>query len=309
MTSANPLVSVIMPTFRRPALLRRSVMSVLAQTYANLELIVVDDCSPDETPQVMAGFGDARVRYIRLASNQRAARARNIGIEAARGELIAFQDDDDLWLIEKLEKQVAHLLAAPPEVGLSIAAYLRYFDDHVEYVGGAERFAGMDFRRGPLAGFALIATPGWLVRRECLLEAGGFDPGLRSWDDWELGYRLSKVCRFSHVEQPLYVQDRAAGGAMWKLQSVYAADLRIILDKHGADWRDQPEVLARFQALAGRFEAQYGAPVEARRWLRQSLALRPFQPRAWLLYLLSLVGNAGIGAAAQLLRRLRGTGR
>ncbi len=167
-TSQAPLVSVIIPTYKRPALLRRSVMSVLAQTYANLELIVVDDCSPDETPEVMGAFTDPRVRYIRLETNQKAGRARNAGIAAARGELIAFQDDDDLWLIEKLERQVAALHAAPPEVGLNIAAYLRYFHDRVEYVGGTQRFAGMDFRRGPLAGFALIATPaGWCGASAC----------------------------------------------------------------------------------------------------------------------------------------------
>jgi len=304
--SAEPLVSVIIPTYKRAQLLRRSVLSVLAQTYRHFELLVIDDCSPDETPEVMRAFTDPRVRYIRLEQNQRAARARNIGIEAARGELIAFHDDDDVWLIQKLERQVAALRDAPADVGLNIAAYLRYFDDHVEYVGGQARFEGMDFRKGPLSGFALIATPGWLVRRECLQKAGGFDAGLRSWDDWELGYRLSKVCRFSHLEEPLYIQDRATGGAMWKNQAVYASDMRIVLDKHGADWSDQPEVLAYFYQLAGRFEAQYGEPAQARVWLQQSLAHDRSRLRTWLLYALSFAGRPAFAASVRAVHALRG---
>ncbi|MFA5938156.1 MAG: glycosyltransferase family 2 protein [Sinimarinibacterium sp.] len=305
-TLAQPLVSVIVPTYNRAQLLRRSVMSVLAQTYRNFELLVIDDCSPDDTPKIMSEFSDSRIRYIRLEKNQRAARARNIGIEMARGDLIAFHDDDDVWLIEKLEHQVAAMREAPADVGLNISAYLRYFSDHVEYVGGRSRFDAMDFRKGPLHGFALIATPAWLVRRECLQRSGGFDPGLRSWDDWELAYRLSKVCRFSHLEEPLYIQDRATGGAMWKNKAVYASDMRIILDKHGADWRDQPRVLAACYQLAGRFEAQYGDPAQARRWLRQSLSLNPSRWRTWATYGLSLTGQAAFSAAVKTMHSLRG---
>ncbi len=117
---------------------------------------------------------------------------------------------------------------------------------------------------------------------------------------------MSKVCRFSHIEQPLYIQDRAGGGDMWKLQKVYAADLRIILDKHGADWAGEPGVLAYFHALAGRYEAQYGLPAEARVWLRRALRLRPLHLKTWLLYALSFAGNAGVSRVAQIARRLRG---
>lgn len=302
-----PLVSVIVPTYNRAQLLRRSVMSVLAQTYRNFELLIIDDCSPDDTPRVMSEFSDSRIRYIRLEKNQRAARARNIGIDLARGEFIAFHDDDDVWLIEKLEHQVAALREASQEIGLNISAYLRYFSDRVEYVGGQSRFEAMDFRKGPLSGFALIATPAWLVRRECLQKSGGFDAGLRSWDDWELAYRLSKVCRFSHLEEPLYIQDRATGGAMWKNQAVYASDMRIILDKHGDDWRNEPRVLAAHYRLAGRFEAQYGDTAQARRWLRQSISLDPSQWRSWATYGLSLAGQTAFSVTAKSARRLRGT--
>lgn len=305
MSDKHPLISVIVPTFKRAQLLRRSVRSVLAQTYRNLELLVIDDCSPDETPQVMAEFDDPRVRYIRLERNQRAARARNIGIEAARGELIAFQDDDDVWLINKLARQVECLQNAPADVGLCIAGYLRCFADRADYIGGHDRFGRMDFRQGPLRGFALIATPGWLVRRDCLARSGGFDPAMRSWDDWELAYRLSKVCRFCHVDEPLYIQDRATGGAMWSNRAVYASDMRVILDKHGQDWHASPETLAYFYRLAGRYEAQYGETAEARTLLRRSLALRPWQPQVAAMYALTAFGQRPFGDAAAMVQRLR----
>ena len=99
------MVSVIIPAYNRAHTLRRSVESVLAQTYDDLEVIVVDDGSTDSTEAVVRAIPDARVRYVRQI-NQGACAARNHGVELARGEYIAFQDSDDLWYPDKLEKQL-----------------------------------------------------------------------------------------------------------------------------------------------------------------------------------------------------------
>ena len=104
------MISVIIPTYNRASLLPRALDSVLRQTWEDLEVIVVDDASRDDTPQVMAACTDPRVRYIRLEKNSGACVARNTGVAQARGEWIAFQDSDDLWLPEKLEKQMAYLV-------------------------------------------------------------------------------------------------------------------------------------------------------------------------------------------------------
>ena len=104
---SGPLVSVIIPTFNRAALIERAIASVLAQVGAPpLEIIVVDDCSTDHTPAVVAAFNDARVRHLRLTKNLGGAAARNAGIHAARGQYIAFLDSDDAWRSEKLRRQL-----------------------------------------------------------------------------------------------------------------------------------------------------------------------------------------------------------
>ena len=117
------LVSVIMPVHNSAVLLREAATSVLQQTYAQLEIWLVDDCSTDDSWQLMQTLAqeDCRVQLIRLESNGGAAAARNHGIHAARGRYIAFLDADDLWLPQKLERQIAFM--QQHHSPLSCAAY------------------------------------------------------------------------------------------------------------------------------------------------------------------------------------------
>lgn len=103
------LVSVIMPSWNTGRFIAESIQSVLGQTYGDLELIIVDDCSTDDTDEVVASFTDSRIRYIKNEENMGAALSRNRAMREARGEWIAFLDSDDLWEPEKLEKQIAFM--------------------------------------------------------------------------------------------------------------------------------------------------------------------------------------------------------
>lgn len=105
----SPLVSVIIPTYNGESTILRAINSVLNQTYSNLELIVVDDCSKDNTFEVVKNVKDKRVKVLRHKENRGGSAARNTGIKEAKGEYIAFLDDDDEWLSEKVEKQVEYL--------------------------------------------------------------------------------------------------------------------------------------------------------------------------------------------------------
>src|SRR3990167_9420175 len=100
----RPVVSVVMPTFNLARLLERALRSALDQTYDNLEIIVVDDASSDDTPDVVKTVQDERVRYIRHETNRGGSAARNTGIRIATGEFIAFLDDDDEWESIKTEE-------------------------------------------------------------------------------------------------------------------------------------------------------------------------------------------------------------
>ena len=102
----KPLVSVIIPTYNRGRLILDSINSVLNQTYKNIELIVVDDCSTDNTEEILKSINDSRIKYVKLEKNSGACIARNKGIELSTGEFIAFNDSDDLWITTKLEKQL-----------------------------------------------------------------------------------------------------------------------------------------------------------------------------------------------------------
>jgi glycosyltransferase involved in cell wall biosynthesis len=308
MSTGGPLVSVIMPTYKRSALLRRSIISVLSQTYRDLELIVVDDCSPDNTTEVVAEFSDPRLRYLRREQNGRAAAARNDGLRLARGSLIAFQDDDDIWLPHKLERQVAEMQRQPPEVGLLVCSYIRAMRwGGVDYVGGKKFFDRLNFGDGNPGGidYGLIATPGWLLRREYAERAGEFDVRLRSWDDWELGLRLWRICRFAHLDEPLFIQDHLLGSAMMYNDPGRVADLRVIREKHADLWADRPDVRATHHFFIGRRECLYGDMAAGRAELLASLRLRPLHFRTLIAYVLSWLGPRWIEFAMGLLHVLR----
>lgn len=105
----DEMVSIIMPVHNGAATIDKSIESVLAQTYQDWELIIVDDCSVDNTKSVIARYSDRRIRYFRQEENAGVAQARNIGIKLARGRYIAFLDSDDLWLMDKLRRQLSFM--------------------------------------------------------------------------------------------------------------------------------------------------------------------------------------------------------
>ncbi len=128
-----PCVSVIVPCYNYGRLLAEAVASVLQQTLSDLELIIIDDGSTDDTASVIAGLNDARVRHRCLPANRGVSAARNAGLDMARGEYLAFLDADDRWLPEKLARQVA-LMDAEPEVAIAFTDFVRFSLDggHIE---------------------------------------------------------------------------------------------------------------------------------------------------------------------------------
>lgn len=269
-------------------MLAASIRSVLAQSYENLELIVVDDASTDNTADVVQGIADPRLRYLRMPQNRRAAAARNAGIALAKGSLIAFNDDDDLWLVSKLEKQVAALAEAPADVGLNLGGYIRVWPGRADYVGGPFYFRALDFSRGFVGEFSLIATPGWLVRKEVLDRVGGFDERMKAWDDWELAARMWRMCRFTHVDEPVFVQDRTRpmGGGMWDNAANYSNDYRIIVERHAAAWAGRYRAEHRYKIARIALREAPEAP-DTRALFAQVCKDNPLHLRAlgWLLLL------------------------
>ncbi|MBL8012336.1 MAG: glycosyltransferase family 2 protein [Candidatus Omnitrophica bacterium] len=198
------LVSVIIPAFNRASVLPRALQSVLTQTYEDYEILIVDDASTDDTSDLVKSYTDSRIIYLRHAANRGGAASRNTGIERARGELVAFLDSDDQWEPNKLQRQIDVLQRAGQDCGVVYTALKAVY----EATGETEMLEVT--HRGRFLHELLISNcvrtlSSVIVRRSALLKAGGFDPQLRSCQDWDLYIRLAKECSFECINEPLTV--------------------------------------------------------------------------------------------------------
>ena len=201
----DPEVSVILPTYNRAQLIMRSIKSVLDQTYGNFELIVIDDGSTDDTERVMSSFVDKRVRYIRYEKNSGAAVARNVGVNSARGKYIAFQDSDDAWMPEKLEKQMKAFESAGSDLGVVYTDMLLVSENGLANYWQSPEIDSSDIvdkKRREYQVFN-IGIQSVLIKKECFNKVGLFDERFPRFIDLELLIRLSKDYRFFHIKEPL----------------------------------------------------------------------------------------------------------
>lgn len=196
-------ISIGLPTYNRAALLPRAIESVLAQTFSDFELIVVDDGSTDNTKEVIESFCDARIRYIRHETNKGLMASRNTALRYARGRFIAFQDSDDWWDPEKLQEETAILEKAPSEVGAVYSRMeKRYHNGTKETfpVEGAETAEG-NLLRSFLGGGYIVTLQALLMRRECLEKVGMFDEHFSVFGDAEFIIRF--VAHYEFLYNPV----------------------------------------------------------------------------------------------------------
>lgn len=191
-TSQDPKVSIIIPTYNRSTLLPRAINSVLKQTFTKYEIIIVDDHSQDNTPGVIDSFSDPRIRAIRHERNKGQSAAINTGISNAEGEYIAFLDDDDEWLPNKLEGQVNILDSSPPNVAL-VYGWMDRVEDSTRWLMPAYRnTAEGDIFEDALA----LNIPGptivLLVRTSVSRDIGGFNEDLSRYNDADFICRLAQ---------------------------------------------------------------------------------------------------------------------
>ncbi len=198
---AKALVSVVIPTYRRPALLCRAVASALRQTYNALEIIVVDDAADAATPAALAGVvADQRVRCIANQRTQGAPGARNTGILEARGDYIALLDDDDEWREDKIERQFRAMDAWDGVVCGSTSRSSR------------ERRlpSGLIDRKLLRRGYFLEGGSSAMLVRADVLKANLFDESLSRWQDWDLLIRLTERWRIGYIDEPLVIYNEGA---------------------------------------------------------------------------------------------------
>lgn len=197
------MVSVVIPTHNRSDLLPRAIKSVQEQIYSDLEIIVVSDGSTDDTKAVVEGISkkDSRVRFIEYHPARGGNIARNTGIEAAQGEYVAFLDDDDEWLPEKLTKQVA-VMESDSKIGLV------YTGVHIIYVNEKISYASKSCEAGEMSKKILFdnyigTTSTVMLKKSLISQTGMFDENLRALQDYDLWIRFCQHCKVGVVAEEL----------------------------------------------------------------------------------------------------------
>jgi glycosyltransferase involved in cell wall biosynthesis len=301
---SKPTVTAVLPTFNRGPRLGVAVGSVLAQTFEDFELLIIDDASDESDRPDPSEFTDQRVRVIQRDTNGGVAAAQNTGLQAARGDLVAFLHSDDTWEPGKLAIQVDAMRSAPDALAIE-SATIRISDGGTKTVG--PRLNGATFDQFFSRTVRNVHIAGFMFRREALIDVGGFDERLRSYEDFDVLLRLLRAGTFVFSEDPVATLDQRGedrlGESPWMakarctLLELYDTEL---IGRYGGlpdNWRDWSVQLA-VEAL------ENGDGAEARVHLRRVGRGRRVE---WVkrspLWAASYLGDAAGASIAQVTRR------
>lgn len=277
-------VSVVLPTYGRPEYFEEAVTSVVNQTYPAVELVVVDDCSPEPVAPLLDDIDTEAidVELVRHEENKGACAARNTGIAAASGAYVAFIDDDDVWLETKLERQVEVMESSGPAVGAVYTAQ-RYVNEGETTNIRAPTTSG-DVTAAMLRGASLNPFSCMLVDSDAAAAAGELDERFPSWQDREWYFRLSQQCEFAAIQEPLVVRRMGHEQISGDYETKRDVSYPLLLSKHrqlAVEYGCEDEFLAYLtRSLAGTAleSGEYAAAVKH---AVQSLRYRPAYGAAW----------------------------
>ena len=289
-----PMISVVIPTYNNANFIGAAVESVLGQSVKPTEIIVVDDGSADATNEVLKRYLDS-IQYLRQPNSGPSA-ARNRGIAAAQGELVAFLDADDTWVPDKLEAQLK-CLEAQPDVSLVHSNYWRLdmSTGEVTLPGQFDIFEGDCYRNFFWRNGVQISSV--LVRKECLARVGRFDENIRraSTEDYDLWFRLARYYQFAYIKTPLIfyrhhttnaTRDRIPllEGELYVLEKAFRTDSQLLgsISRHSYHKR----MFRMFFSLGYTHHVAFSQK-QARRYLLKALRHRPWDAYTWLLLMAS----------------------
>lgn len=288
-----PQVSIVLPTYNRAYIIKRALQSILAQTYQDFELLVIDDGSTDNTREVVESFKDPRIHFIQC-SHQGGAAARNTGIREAKGAYIAFQDSDDEWLPSKLEKQVTLLSKASFDIGVVYTGcYKTSKSGEKIYIPSDEikQKEGNVYKEMLIGNF--VTNQVALVRKECFEQLGGYDESLPGMHELDLWLRISKKYRFAYIPEPLvityFTKDSITAHHDFRLRG-----REIIFQKHFREFQEYPSIFAMHAFTIGNTRALRGNVWGAIPYLWQSWKTQPLKLKYVGAFLLSLLGSQRI---------------
>mgnify|MGYP002768677544 FL=1 len=268
------MVSVIIPSYNREKTIKRAVESVLNQTYKDIEVIVVDDCSSDKTIEILTSIKDKRFSYYKLDKNSGACVARNLGIEKAKGDYIAFQDSDDEWLSDKLEKQMKAF--DNKDIDVVFCPFNKVSDEKTDI---HPVLPEGKVSRETLLGKSCVSTQTLIGKKECF-DSIKFDPLMPRFQDYDITIRLSEKYNFYFVNKPLvnmYVQGDSISKNITKLLN---AEIRI-LSKYQKEAAECPAF--RYYNIGALGAAKRACKFKAKQEYKEVYNLRP-NLNNWLKY-------------------------
>lgn len=247
------MISVIMPTYNRENTIKRAIDSVLNQTYRNIELIIVDDYSTDNTEKIISEIKDKRLKYIKLKKNSGACHARNVGLDNAKGEYIAFQDSDDEWIKDKLDKQIKMLIDNKVDMVFCSAKHI----GKNEIIIPREKLDEQQIKNRIFKS-NFISTQTILATKKCF-EHVRFDEKMPRFQDWDLIIRMLEYFSIIHINEPLvnvYIQSDSISKS--KDKAIKA--LEMMLNKYQTELKKFTELqkaylyeqIAMFKIISGK---------------------------------------------------------
>jgi glycosyltransferase involved in cell wall biosynthesis len=300
-----PKISVIIPTHNRAEFLRCAITSVLSQTLQDFEVIVVDDASVDNTQEVVRSFGDDRIRYLRhhVTTNKGAASARNTGVLHANGDYIAFLDDDDEWLPDKLKMQLDRLELSPPTLGGVYTGSLE-----VERSNGKIVSRIIPSKKGRIFDEMIIQnwigpTSTLILRKQCFEKVGLFDASLSYSEDYDMWLRVSKEYDFDYIAEPLVKFHYHETGLSNNYQTIVRGR-EAVLDKHRELFARNCKAYSYRLLDLGALYCYGGNLKKGREAFRKAIKLYPFDIRNYFYLCLSWLGEENFRKLSQAKERL-----
>ena len=231
----SPKVSVIVPTYNRADRLEEAINSVINQTYQDFELIVVDDGSIDNTSKVVKSFPN--VQYLSMENNSGVSKARNTGLDIAKGEFICFLDSDDLWNEKKLQIQVHWMenntdsqICYTDEIWIRNGVRVNQMNRHRKHSGDIFRYC---------LALCIVSPSSVMIRAKLFDEIGNFDESLPACEDYDLWLRIALKYAFHFIEEPLIIKKGGHADQLsrkfWGMDRFRVAALKKLLDKNLLD--------------------------------------------------------------------------
>lgn len=245
------LVSVVVPTYNRAHLIERCLHSILNQTYSDLEIIVVDDCSTDNTQEIVNAISDSRIKYYRLEHNSGACAARNFGIDKSQGEYIAFQDSDDVWMPKKVELQIKELLSKKSNICVCGMKTIDTVTNESFYNPKSYCISYNDLLIGNQ-----ISTQ-MLVCHKSVFKRFRFDTHLPRFQDWDLVLSICKEYEITYVKDILVIQ-YIQSDSITKSSEKMAKSYEMIYRKHIEDFKKNKRAHIKILKDISRTKTQNG---------------------------------------------------